>query len=94
MPILHIQHQVADYETWKRNAFDSDPLGRSASGVRSHRISRGTDDPNYLVIELEFASLPEAEAMQTALRNLWQRPLVQISDPTSRIIETAESKDY
>ena len=94
MPTLHIQHQVADYDTWKRNAFDADPIGRSAAGVHRHRISRSADDPNYLMIELEFASMPEAQAMQTALRNLWRRPLVQISGPISRIIETAESKDY
>jgi hypothetical protein len=94
MPTLHIEHHVADYDTWKRHAFDADPLARAASGVRKHRISRSADDPNYLIIELEFASLPEAEAMQAVLRNLWRKPLVQISGPTARIIETVEAKDY
>lgn len=94
MPTLHIEHHVADYDTWKRHAFDADPLGRAASGVRKHRISRSADDPNYLIIELEFADMPEAEAMQAVLRNLWRKPLVQISGPTARIIETVEAKDY
>ncbi len=94
MPILHIQHQVADFDAWKRNAFDADPMGRAASGVRKHRVARSADDPNYVIIELEFASMPEAEAMQAALRNLWRNPLVSVEHPTARIIETVEAKDY
>jgi hypothetical protein len=94
MPVLHIQHHVADYDTWKRKAFDPDPLGRSVSGVRGHRIFRDANDPNYLVIELDFATLPEAEAMHARLRSLWRKPLVQISEPTARIVETVEAMDY
>lgn len=94
MPILHIEHQVADFDTWKRNAYDPDPLGRAKSGVRRHRISRSADDPNHVTIELEFATLPEAEAMHAALRNLWRSPLAQIGGPTARIIETVEVKEY
>jgi len=94
MPTLQIEHQVGDYDTWKRNAFDADPLGRAASGVLGHRISRSANDPNYLVIELEFATMPEAEAMHEALRNLWRNPLAQIGNPTARIIETVELRVY
>ena len=67
MPILQIEHQVADYNSWKRNAFDPDPLGRASSAVRSHRITRNVDDSNHVTIELEFATMPEAEAMHVAL---------------------------
>ncbi len=94
MPTLHIEHQVANFDIWKRNAFDSDPLGRAASGVRRHRISQGVEDSNHVMIELEFASLPEAEAMHAALRNLWRNPLAQIGAPTALIIETIEAMDY
>jgi hypothetical protein len=94
MPILQIEHQVADYDSWKQNAFDPDPLGRVKSGVRRHRIARRADDPNYVLIELEFDSMAEAEAMHAALQNLWRNPLAQIGSPTARIIETAEAKEY
>jgi hypothetical protein len=94
MPTLQIEHHVADYDSWKRNAFDADPLGRAASGVRAHRISHSADDPNYLIIELDFITMPEAEAMHGALRDLWRNPLAQIGNPTARIIETVETKDY
>lgn len=94
MPILHIEHQVADFDGWKRNAFDADPIGRAVAGVRTHRITRGVDDPNYVMVELEFRTMPEAEAMHAALRNLWRNPLVQIGSPSARIIETVETKEY
>jgi hypothetical protein len=94
MPILHIQHQVADFDTWKRNAFDADPIGRAKSGVVRHRISQSSSDPNYVLIELEFATMPEAEAMHAALRNLWRNPLAHIESPSARIIETVEAKEY
>ena len=94
MPILHIEHQVADFEGWKRNGFDADPVGRVKGGVRAHRISRAVDDPNYVAIELEFNTLPEAEAMHAALRNLWRNPLVTIGSPSARIMETVETIEY
>jgi hypothetical protein len=94
MHILQIEHQVGDYDLWKRNAFDADPLGRAHSGVRHHRISRSTDDPNHVFIDLEFSSRPQAEAMHVALKNLWRSPLAKITNPTARIIESVEAKDY
>ena len=90
----HIEHQVEDFDTWKRTAFDADPIGRVKSGVRRHRIARSVDDPNFVTIELEFDTKPEAEAMHTALRNLWRNPLARIEAPTARIIEIVEAKEY
>ena len=94
MAILHIEHQVADFDGWKRNAFDADPIGRAKSGVRRHRVAQSTDDPNYVSIELEFDNLAEAEAMHSALKNLWRNPLAKIESPTARIFETVEAKEY
>lgn len=94
MPVLHIEHQVADFEGWKRNAFDADPIGRVKSGVRTHTIARGVEDPNFVTIELEFNTLPEAEAMHVALRKLWMNPLAKIGSPTARIMETVETIKY
>ena len=94
MHTLHIEHRVADFSAWKRNAFDADPIGRARSGVRGHRISQAAEDPNYVMIDLAFETMPEAEAMHTALRNLWQNPLVQIDSPQARIMETVEAREY
>jgi hypothetical protein len=94
MPILYIEHPVADFDGWKRNAFDADPIGRAKSGVRRHRISRRADDPNYVFIEMEFDTMAEAEAMHIAVRGLWGNPLVEIGTPTARIVEIVEEKEY
>ncbi len=92
MYILRIEHSVPDYDAWKE-AFDSDPIGRERSGVRRYRILRPTDDPNYVMIDLEFDSASEAEAAHAALRELWGRVDV-VRSPQARIVEALESKEY
>jgi hypothetical protein len=95
MAILQIEHAVRDYDAWKQ-AFDSDPVGREQGGVRRYRISRLTDDPNYVVVDLEFDSAGEAEAFRAALRELWTRVGgdLGLRDPRARIVEPVESKEY
>ena len=92
MHILRIEHPVPDYDTWKE-VFDSDPIGREHSGVRRYRILRPTDDPNYVMIDLEFNSASEAEAVHSSLRELWSRVEVMHS-PQARIVEAVESREY
>lgn len=92
--ILRIEHSVRDYETWKA-AFDSDPVGRAKSGVRRYQILRATDDPNYVMIDLEFDTPSAAEALLAAMRVVWDRVAgTVISNPQARIAEPAESKQY
>jgi hypothetical protein len=94
MHILRIEHPVADFDAWKK-AFDSDPLGREQSGVRRYRVLRPIDDPNYVMIDLEFDSPSEAEALEAALRDLWRGVEGQIMEkPRSRIVEAVETKEY
>ncbi len=94
MHILRIEHPIPNYDSWKA-AFDSDPVGREQRGVRRYRILRSTDDPNYVMIDLEFDSASEAEAMHEALRGLWSRVEGTVMmDPRARIVETVETKEY
>lgn len=95
MPILQIEHAVSDFDAWKR-AFDSDPVGRERGGVRSYRIARPVDDPNYIVVELAFASTSEAETFLVGLRGLWRQVEAEglVTGPQTRIIDTVESKEY
>lgn len=94
MPILRIEHPVPDFDGWKQ-AFDSDPVGRERSGVRRYRILHDMDNPNYVMIDLEFDSKAEAEALLAAMRGIWSRVQGQIMrDPQARIVEVVESKEY
>lgn len=92
MIILRIEHPVPEFEGWKQ-AFDGDPLGRAQSGVRRHRILRSVDDPNYVMVELEFDDSGAAAALLAKLRDLWSRVDV-MRDPQARIVEVVESKEY
>ena len=65
---MRIEHPVADYDRWKA-AFDSDPIGRERSGVRRYRVMRAKDDPSHVMVDLEFDSVSEAEAVRAALED-------------------------
>jgi hypothetical protein len=94
MTVLHIEHPVSDFEAWKQ-AFDRDPIGRERSGVRRYRILRATDDPNYVMIDLEFDSPGEAEALLASMRVVWDRVQGTVmSDPRARIVEAVETAEY
>lgn len=95
MPILQIEHKVRDFDGWKQ-AFDNDPVGRMQGGVRRYRIARLADDPNYVLIELEFDGNDEAEAFRAALQQLWGRvgENLGLEGPQARIVETVETGSY
>ena len=94
MPILQIEHPVPNFEGWKK-AFDSDPVGRQQGGVRRYKISRRIDDPNFVIIDLEFDKLSDAENFLSSLRNLWSRVEGKVmNNPQARIIEVVESNEY
>lgn len=94
MIILQIEHPVPDYNSWKK-AFDIDPVNRKQSGVKRHRIFRQIDNPNYLIIELEFDKLEEAKELLEALRGIWKQVEGKIiTGPKARIIEMVEQIQY
>jgi hypothetical protein len=92
MAILHIQHSVANFEGWKR-AFDADPVDRRASGVRRYQVHRSVAEPNFVMIDLEFDTVAEAEKLLEKLRHLWAGPGGAVMrNPEAWILETVESK--
>jgi hypothetical protein len=56
---------------------------------------RAVDDPNAVMIDLEFDTQGEAEALLAAMREVWGRVAgTFMRDPQARIVEVAESKVY
>lgn len=93
MPILRIQHSVADYEGWKR-MFDADPVDRKGSGVRRFEVFRSLDDSNLVMIDLEFDQLSEAEGLLGKMRQIWDGPGKGVmQDPQAWIVESVEAVD-
>jgi len=94
MYVLRIEHPVPDFDGWKK-AFDSDPVGREKSGVRRYRVLRPIDDPNYVMIDLDFDTPAQAEALLAAMRVVWGRVQGKVmTNPQARIVEAVEAKDY
>ena len=97
MHILRIEHPISDFDAWK-GAFDRFSDFRQQSGVRRYRVSRPTDDPNYIMIDLEFDSPSEAESFLAALRrNVWssrEAAPALMGEPQTRIVEAVEVKEY
>ena len=94
MVMLRIEHPVPNFEGWKQ-AFDSDPVGRVKSGGRRYQILRAIDDPNFVMIDLEFDTVQQAEALLAAMRVVWGRVEGTImTNPKARIVELAETKTY
>jgi hypothetical protein len=95
--VLRIEHAVPDYEAWKREGFDRDPIGRERNGVRRYRVLRASDSPDLVAIELEFDSRAAAAAFAAALTETWRRVRSRFGWrelPEARIFELAETGEY
>ena len=94
MYTLCIEHPVPSYERWKQ-AFDGDPVGREKMRVRRYQILRPVDNPNYVMIQLEFDTASDAESLLNAMRAVWSRVEGTImTNPKAQIVEIVETKEY
>ncbi|MDT9683904.1 hypothetical protein RND61_17815 [Streptomyces sp. TRM76323] len=89
MYVLRVELAAPDYAAWKR-AFDGDPLGRGAVGVRRYRVMRPVEDPARIMIDLDFGDLERAEAVLARLRELWAR-VTAAAGPEAEITEVVET---
>lgn len=93
MPIVRIEHSVPSFEKWKQ-AFDSDPADRKGSGVRRFQVLRLRDDPNYVMIDLEFETLEVAETFLRKMLGIWGGPGKAVMlNPSGRIAELVEARE-
>ncbi len=92
MATLRIEHAVPDFDRWKQ-AFDSDPADRKGSGVRRYQVSRSVEDPNFVMIDLEFDSVQKAQGLLEKMRKIWSSGPGQsvMTNPQARIVETVET---
>lgn len=72
MITLRIEHKIANYDDWKK-AFDSDAINRKQSGVKQYRVYRPIEDDNFVIIELDFDNLEQAQTTMKALTNIFPR---------------------
>lgn len=70
MITLRIEHKIANYGGWKKT-FDSDPINRKQSGVKRYRVYRPADDDLFIIIDLDFDNLEQAQSTQAALNRIF-----------------------
>jgi hypothetical protein len=95
--VVRVEHPVPDYETWKREGFDRDPLGRERSGVRRHRVLRIGERPSLVAVELEFDDREAAESFAAGLREMWGRVRERFDwreVPEAQVFEVTEAREY
>ena len=101
MYTLKLEHPIRDFDSWKA-AFERDPIGRKQAGVRRYRVFRPTDDPRYVIVDLDFAERGEAQAFLEALRQVWSRADLSpglarengAAPPRTTIVEEVASEEY
>ncbi len=94
MSTLRIEHAITDFETWKA-AFGRFAARRADGGVLGERILQPVDDPHYVLVDLDFASVEEAQRFQHFLETqVWSDPASSpalAGSPRSRIVDVPPS---
>ncbi len=94
MATLRIEHPIHDYQLWQA-AFDRFAPAREQAGVLGYVIRRPADDPNYLMLDLEFDSTSQATAFAGFLRTrVWSSPdssPALAGPPITRVLDVVRS---
>lgn len=61
MTVLAVRHTVADYATWK-TGYDNHGASRKAHGAIRDEVLQSVEDPNNLLVLIEFGSTEDAKS--------------------------------
>ncbi|MCW2798791.1 MAG: hypothetical protein JWQ70_263 [Aeromicrobium sp.] len=95
MPTLHIEHEITDFDTWD-TAFARFADLRQQSGVTAQQVRRPVDNDHYVVIDLDFDTVAEADGFLKFLETtVWATPSnspALVGSPQARVLESVEPK--
>ncbi len=95
MPTLLIEHSISDLGLWQ-DAFARFAARRREGGVLHERVMQPVDDPHYVLVQLEFATLDAARSFQHFLEtHVWSTPASSpalVGSPRARIAEVVPTK--
>jgi ribosomal protein L35AE/L33A len=95
MATLHVENTVRDFDEWKA-VFDKFDRFRAEKGMRSYRMARRVDEPNQVIVDLDFATVEEAVAFRGALEQIWRTPQSQqqlVDHGTPLVYDIVEQRD-
>ena len=89
MATLQIEHAITDFATWK-SAFDRFAAKRLEAGVTSHRFYQPYDNPAYIIVQLDFPTVPQAvsflEFLQTRVWSTRDNSPALAGEPKRRVL--------
>jgi hypothetical protein len=94
MATLHIEHSIHDLNTWLV-AFRNFAEARQKGGVRAYRIYQPVADDKYILIDLDFDTVDQAEQFKRFLEvNVWSSPAASpglAGNPQARVLVQIEA---
>jgi heme-degrading monooxygenase HmoA len=92
--VLVVQHKVRDFDSWKP-VFDDDESRRREHGAQRHWVYRTVEDPNDVVVAVEFPSADAARSFvqDPGLRDAMERGGVQ-GEPHVHARDEVEAVEY
>jgi len=95
MITLHIEHPIHDLRTWL-TAFGGFAEAREKAGVRSCRIYQPVADDTYILVDLDFDTVEQAERFRQFLEdNVWSSPTASpglAGSPQARVLARVVSE--
>jgi hypothetical protein len=94
LTILVVEHKVRDFGAWK-SAFDEHEPLRREHGARRHWLYRTAEDPNEVVVAIQFSPQLQGRAFleDPSVREAMQRAGVE-DEPRVHFGELLEVVDY
>jgi hypothetical protein len=91
MASLHISHGVDDFHGWLAT-FNSFAGFREQGGVTAGTVRHAVDDPNFVTIDLDFASVEQTRAFLGRLESeVWPSAPHLRGRPTTHILEAVDA---
>lgn len=90
MTTLHLQVPINDFSAWK-SGFAEHAETRRNAGVRNTVVRHPVGDESLLIVDLDFDSVPDAEAFLGFLQNnVWKDQPILAGEPKATILQTVE----
>lgn len=94
MATLHIEHEITDLDTWL-GAFQRFAGARAQAGATAQRVMRPAEDQRYIVVQLDFGSVEQAEAFKGFLETvIWassEASPALVGTPRARVLVAVPS---
>ena len=93
--ILLVQHRVRDFAGWKPVFDEQGRIVRTKHGATGHRLYQSLDDPNNVVVSVEFPAEERARSFlaDPALKEEMEQAGVQ-GEPTVILCEEVDAVSY